>query len=177
MDLSLIAIGLSKVLFGVVVGAAGITTSARMVKRFIGLDEIDAEIRKGNIAIGTALAGSVFAMGLLILPCVTATFSALEMLRLHSDKLADTLWIFAYAIGLPIAALMIGTAVFTFGVRVAVRLTPQLDEIKEIREGNVASAILLVSILLVLALLASEGLETLLTGFIPLPSLGRNFPN
>ena len=86
------------------------------------------------------------------------------------------LWIVAYALGLTSASLLIGAAVIVSGVRAAIHLTPDLDEIEEIVSGNIACAIILVAVIVVLALLVREGLDTMLTGFLPLPVLGRVGP-
>ena len=71
-------------------------------------------------------------------------------------------------------ALAMGAAVLVFGTRGFVRLTPDTDELAEIRAGNVARAVVLAAVMIVLALLAEQGLETLLDALLPLPTLGRD---
>ena len=50
----------------------------------------------------------------------------------------------------------------------------QADEIAEIRAGNVASALVLAAVLVALAMLAEQGVATMLDGLLPLPTLGRD---
>ena len=51
MDLSIILIGAAKLGFGLLVGIVGITTSARLIKRAIGLAYIDTSIKAQNVAV------------------------------------------------------------------------------------------------------------------------------
>ena len=104
---------------------------------------------------------------------VQNTFSALDLLRYSANTWVDVTWVFAYAIGLILAALVVGAGVIIVGVRASVRLTPNIDEIEEIRNGNIACAIVMAVVLGVMGLLAREGLDTLLTGLLPLPPLGQ----
>lgn len=177
MDWSIIISGAAKLGFGLLIGIVGITTSARLIKRAIGLADIDAAIKANNAAVGLSLGAAILAMGILVEPAVSRTFTALDLLQFSADGWADMLWIIVYALGLSIGALAIGAAVIVIGVRAAVRLTPDLDEIEEIVTGNIACAVILVAIVTVLALLAREGLDTLLTGFLPLPELGNVGPS
>ena len=176
MDVSIIVIGAAKLGFGLLVGILGITTSARLIKRAIGLADIDAAIKAQNIAVGLSLGAAIIAMGMLVEPAVSRTFNALDLIQHTAQNWTDVLWIIAYALGMTSASLLIGAAVIVSGVRAAIHLTPDIDEIQEIVTGNIACAIILVAITVVLALLMREGLDTLLTGFLPLPVLGSVGP-
>ena len=177
MDLSIILIGAAKLGFGLMVGIVGITTSARLIKRAIGLADIDVAIKERNMAVGLSLGAAILAMGILIEPAVARTFNALDLLQHTAERWLDVMWIIAYALGLSLGALLIGALVIISGVRAAITLTPDLDEIEEIVGGNVACAIILVAIITVLALLVREGLDTVLTGFLPLPVLDQTGPS
>jgi uncharacterized membrane protein YjfL (UPF0719 family) len=174
MDLTLFAIGVSKLLFGLFVGVVGITLSARLVKRFSGFESVDACLRGGNAAMGIILAGAIIAMGLMTQHAVTGTFGALDLVRHQADQLADVLWMLLYAALHIAAALLMGTAVLVFGIRSFMRLTRGIDEVAQIREGNLASALVLAAVTVVLALLAQQGLQTMLDALLPLPALGRD---
>lgn len=176
MDLSIIFIGAAKLGFGLLVGIVGITTSARLIKRAIGLADINALIKAQNVAVGLSLSAAIIAMGMLVEPAVSRTFNALDLIQHTAQNWTDVLWIVAYALGLTSASLLIGAAVIVSGVRAAIQLTPDLDEIEEIVSGNMACAIILVAVMVVLAFLVREGLDTMLTGFLPLPVLGRIGP-
>ncbi|MFK7898121.1 MAG: DUF350 domain-containing protein [Myxococcota bacterium] len=174
MDPFLSLIGLAKLVFGVFVGVVGISVAARLTARLSGFDRLDDGLRAGNVAVGISVAGSIVAMGILVQHAVSGTFGALDLLLHASDQGGGAAWIFLYAAVHVVVALGAGAAIVVIGIRVFVRLTPEVDEISEIHDGNVASALVLASVLIVMALLAQQGMETLLDGLLPLPTLGRD---
>lgn len=176
MDPVLALIGLAKLAFGVFVGVVGISVAARLTARLSGFDNLDDGLRAGNVAVGIGVAGSIAAMGIMVRHAVSGTFGALDLL-LHTSGQGQgfgAAWVFLYAFVHVVAALGVGAGIVVIGTRAFVRLTPDVDEIAEIRDGNVASALVLASVLIVMALLAQQGMETLLDGLLPLPTLGRD---
>jgi uncharacterized membrane protein YjfL (UPF0719 family) len=174
MDVTLVLVGAAKLLFGIMVGVVGITSAVRVAKYFGGFPDVNGALRDNNVAMSVSIAGAIVAMGILVQPAVYGTFSALELLLYAAQHWIEVSWIVAYAIGHVFAALFIGAAIIAIGTQVAIRLTPDVDEINEIRKGNVSCALVLAVILVVLAMLAQEGLKTFLDGFLPLPELGRD---
>ncbi|MEQ8859073.1 MAG: DUF350 domain-containing protein [Pseudomonadales bacterium] len=138
--MGLFLVGLSKLAFGLLVGAIGVTASARVVKRAVGLPDLASSIRQHNSAVGLCLAAAILAMGL------------------------------------SVVSLLIRAGVIVVGIKLFVRLTPDIDEMEEIGSGNVASAVVVFATITVLALLARDGVDTLLTSFLPMPTLGRDGP-
>jgi uncharacterized membrane protein YjfL (UPF0719 family) len=55
------------------------------------------------------------------------------------------------------------------GLHVFMRLTKDLDELKEIKENNIAVSIYLSVIIIALALLLEPGIRTILDALIPFP--------
>lgn len=174
MDPVVAAIGLAKLAFGVFVGVVGISVAARLTARLSGFDRLGDGLRAGNVAVGIAVAGSIAAMGIMVRHAVSGTFGALDLLLHASGGGFGAAWVFLYAFVHVAAALGVGAGIVVIGTRAFVRLTPDVDEIAEIRDGNVASALVLASVLIVMALLAQQGMETLLDGLLPLPTLGRD---
>ena len=174
MDETLSLIGLAQLLFGILVGVLGITIAARVATRLAGLSRVDEGLRAGNAAVGITIAGAIVSMGILVQHAVTGTFDALGLLIHGPAEGAGTSWVLAYALIHVSLALGIGTCVLVLGTRAFVRLTPDVDELAEIRDGNIASAIVLASMLIVIAMLAEHGVETILNGLLPLPTLARD---
>ena len=174
MDATLLVTGFVKLAFSLVVGILGITTAARMFKRINGLTDLNEAIKENNIAVGIALSAAVVSIGILIQPAIYGTFSALQLLSYSAEQWLDIAWVVIYAFIHVAAALLLGAAVISIGTRVAIRLTPDIDEIEEIRSGNVACAVLLAAIMVTLALLAQQGLQMVVDGLLPMPTLSRD---
>jgi uncharacterized membrane protein YjfL (UPF0719 family) len=68
----------------------------------------------------------------------------------------------------------VGAAALAIGAFLFSRLTRGVDEIAQIRKGNVAPAIVLGTVMVVIALMVAPGLETALDGLLPLPTLARD---
>jgi uncharacterized membrane protein YjfL (UPF0719 family) len=171
MNLVLVAVGLSKVLFGGLVAALGIWLAFRGLNRLLGIDPT-VDLKQGNVAAGIVHAASLLALGLLVQRAVGATFDAVDLtfqtppLRLGA---AVRLTVFALLhVGLSLA---VGSGVLALGMLLFDRMTPGVDELAEVRRGNVALALVLAAILIVLALLTAPGLQAALNGLIPFPEL------
>lgn len=175
MNASLFVVGLGKVLFGIIVGAIGVLFASRATGKLMRWGNVDSEIQGGNAAAG-ALKGSVLlALGILVQHAVTATFSAMDLLY-RGQTLATSMLIQFAAYGLAHVgfSLAVGAFVLALGAALFNHLTRGVDEMDEVRKGNVAPAIVLGAVMIVMALMTAPGLQTALDGLLPLPELGRN---
>jgi len=171
MNLLLVAIGLSKVVFGGLVAALGIWLAFRGLNRLLGMDPT-VDLRHGNVAAGIVHAASLLALGLLVQNAVGATFDAVDLtFRGSSLQPLMLVRLTFFALTHVGVSLLVGTGVLALGMLLFDRITPGVDELAEVRRGNVALALVLAAILLVLALLTAPGLQATLNGLIPFPEL------
>jgi uncharacterized membrane protein YjfL (UPF0719 family) len=175
VNTTLVFVGLAKVGFGVLVAVLGIFLSTRMFGRAIGIKNLDQELAKGNTAAGVLVASAVVSLGLLAQHAVVATFSAMDLSYRNQAFEPRMLVAFGvYGLAHVLTAFLVGLAVLVLGKVVFARLTRGVDEMEEIRKGNVAPALVLGGVVVVLALMTAPGLEMALTGLLPLPTLGRD---
>lgn len=170
MNLILVAVGLSKVVFGGLVAALGIWLAFRGLHRLLGTDPT-GDLRTGNVAAGVVHAASLLALGLLVQNAVNATFDAVDLTFRGPVAPSALLRLTVFALLHVGVSLLVGTGVLALGVLLFDKITPGLDELAEVRRGNVALALVLAAILLVLALLTAPGLQATLNGLIPFPEL------
>ena len=69
---------------------------------------------------------------------------------------------------------VVGVIVLALGTFLFTRLTRGVDELEEIRKGNLAPALVLAAVMVVLAMMTAPGLRMALDGLLPLPVLGRD---
>ena len=175
MNVSLFLIGIGKIVFGIFVGVAGVWMGARMLERLLRTGDMDAELEKGNAAAAVLAAASLLSLGLLVKHAITATFAAIDFLIRGQTIAAPMLAKVAfYGVLHAALSLTVGAATLAIGTFVFSRLTRGVDEIAQIRKGNVAPAIVLGTVMIVIALVAAPGLETALDGLLPLPTLARD---
>jgi uncharacterized membrane protein YjfL (UPF0719 family) len=172
VHLSLFLIGLGKVVFGILVGAAGIFSASRLLGKLIRWGETDDELRRGNVAIAVLEAAALIAFGVLVQHAVSATFGAVDlMVRGHELNAALLARFAVYGLVHVTVSLVVGTGALAIGTWIFGRLTRGIDELAEVRRGNVAPALVLGAVMVVMALVVAPGLQTTLDGLLPLPTL------
>ncbi len=175
MNLLLFLAGLAKVGFGIAVGALGIFLASRVLNRLLQSGKTDEEQKKGNVAAGVLYASSLIALGWLVQHAVSATFVAMDLMYRGATITMPVLTRFTiYALVHVTFSLTVGAAVIAIGTGIFAKLTRGIDEIAEIRKGNIAPALVLGAIMVVMAMMTAPGLQTALDGLLPLPTLGRN---
>jgi uncharacterized membrane protein YjfL (UPF0719 family) len=172
MHATLFLIGLAMVAFGIALGAVGLVTASRLLAWLLRLPQLSVELKNGNTAVGIAYAGAMLALGILAQQAVSSTFAAMDFLR-HGGAMDPALLgpLLLYGTLHVVLSMIVGAAALAFGGWLFTLLTRGLDEIAEIRKGNVAPAIVLAAVLVVMALMTAPGLETALEGLLPLPEL------
>lgn len=175
MNLNLFLMGLAQVGFGVLVGAVGIFVATRLLGWLLGWGRADEELKKGNVAEGILQGSAILSLGILAQHAVTATFAAIDLaFRGEQVSTEMVLTFLLYGSIHVTVAFAIGALVLWFGAWLFSKLTRGVDEIAEVKKGNVAPAVVLGAVLVILALATAPGLEVALQGLIPLPQLGRD---
>ncbi len=176
MDTTLLLVGLAKLGFGLLVGALGVFVGSRALNRLLRIPNVDAAHKARNVASATITGAGLLALGILVREAVIATFSAMGLLW-HGRPPAPlmVLQFLVYGLVHVSVALLVGVFVLAVGVRIFSALTRGFDELGEIREGKIAPALVLGAVLIALAGATAPGLETMLDGLLPLPTLGRFF--
>jgi uncharacterized membrane protein YjfL (UPF0719 family) len=175
MSTSLFLIGIGKVVFGILIGAAGIFIGSRVLARMMRRAGSDHELSHGNLAVAVLEASGLVALGILAQHAVSATFSAMDLMYRGQALAPPMLGRFAlYGIVHVTVSLAVGAAALAMGTWIFARLTRGVDEMAEVRRGNVGPSLVLGAVMVVMALMTAPGLETMLDGLLPLPTLGRD---
>lgn len=175
MNTTLFLIGVLKLAFGVLIAAFGIFFGLRVIHRLLKQEGADRALAEGNSALGLMQASCLVSLGLLVQPAVQASFDAIDLLYRGQKFAPAMLARFAmYALLHVGTALVVGALVIAIGIRIFVRLTREVDELAEIRKGNIAPALSLAAVIVVMSLLAAPGLRSILDGLLPLPELPRD---
>lgn len=175
MNGELLLIGGLKLVFGTFVGVIGIGLGSRLVARLLGIQDAAKELADGNHAVGIVMGASILSMGMLMQHSIVSSFAAVDLItRSTSGEGSDVGQMLVYGLGHLGMSLLLTGLIIMFGIRLFMWLTRGIDEIGQVREGNIAPALVMSMVMIVLALMASPGLSTLLDGLLPLPTLGRD---
>ena len=175
MSWSLFLFGFAKLVFGVLVGGIGIFCASRILRRLMRRSAADDAIRSGNLADGVLEAAALLSFGIVGQHAVTATFSAMDLMYRGHELEAFMLSRFAFYAFVHVGSALVAAAgTLALGTWIFGWLTRGIDEMAEVKKGNVAPALVLGSVMVVLALTMSPGLQTMLDGLLPLPTLQRD---
>jgi uncharacterized membrane protein YjfL (UPF0719 family) len=175
MSLPLVLFGVAKMFFGVVVAALGLFTALRALRALLRWGNAEEELRRGNLAVAVIEASAIIAFGLLLQHAVTATFAAMDLSYRGQALAPAMLGRFAlYASAHVALTLLVGVGALALGTRLFDKLTRDLDELAEIRAGNVAPALVFGAVLVMPAFVVAPGLSNALEGLLPLPTLARD---
>ena len=144
-----VLLGLAQLAIAIVLGAVVAFLSFYLFQWFTrDLDEWE-ELRQGNPAVGTVLGAILVSVALVLRPALlvdTATWDAGRQIYVQL-LLAEALQI---AIGLILAVLALGLALLVFAA-----LTRGIDEVEELKKGNLAVGGLLAGVVLCVGLMVS----------------------
>jgi uncharacterized membrane protein YjfL (UPF0719 family) len=135
------------------------------------IDEI-SEMKKNNIAVGILNGAFVFGIMIVINSALEPANQDLQH-AIGGDNIDFVVVLLSV---LRIAGFLIGAAVFAFviiwiSMKCFMLLTKGIDEMNEIKNNNVAVALLIAILIISAAFLLQNGVKTVLQGLIPLPKL------
>jgi len=133
------------------------------------LDEM-AELGGNNPAAGILLAGMLLANALIVREALGPVIATLQTSLLAGLNLGETARLVGLSLLYLAVVFVISVLGITLGTRAFLRLTRHIDELAEIRRHNVAVAIVLAAVIVVMALFLSQGIQGLLGAIIPEPS-------
>mgnify|MGYP001607576690 CR=1 FL=1 len=136
--------------------------------------DMEEEIKKGNVAVGTLMAAILFSASMILQKGMS---SVVSMFRLYMSAPGEN------NLGLgKLALLSLGhlgismlAAVITISVtlRLFGRLGRTLHAGKELQKGNLAIGILLASVVIIACLYVGEGVSAVSKALVPQPSIGE----
>jgi uncharacterized membrane protein YjfL (UPF0719 family) len=168
---STVLVGLLHCSVSLVFGGLGIFLAYRLIGRLL---KVRLQLRAvgGNTAVQLFEAACLLSLAILARDAISATFDAVDLVLYRGVLTPAVLGALTVAalehLGLTLLA---GVAVLLSGVWLFNRLTPEVDEMAEIRAGHLGPAIVLSAVVVALALLCAPGLRHALSGLIPLPEL------
>lgn len=166
-----VLVGALHFVFGLAVGGLGIFAAFRLLGRMLKLGH-QQRAPGGTPAVQLFEAACLVSLAILVRDALTATFEVVDLLvyrRAFSLSMLGQLTL----VGIEHLActLAAGSAVLISGVWVFNRLTPEVDELEELKAGHLGPSIVLSAVIVSLALLCAPALRHVLNGLIPFPEL------
>jgi uncharacterized membrane protein YjfL (UPF0719 family) len=136
---------------------------------------MEAEIKKGNTAVGALVAAILFSASMILQRGMS---SVVSMFRLHMIAPGQTpftsLQLVLIGLSHLVMALILALLTISITLRLFGRSTRKhLGAGKELEKGNLAVGLVLSSVVIVAALFVGEGVSSLSKALVPQPSMGR----
>jgi uncharacterized membrane protein YjfL (UPF0719 family) len=130
------------------------------------------ELRNNNVAVAILSGAYVLSLGLIVKSALAPVLQTFFLMLYGDQYSAGEIFMGAGAMLLQVlAALLIAVLALMLGLGIFSRLTKHLDEFAEIRNNNIAVAIVLAAILVTFALFIEEGVGAVLRTIIPAPPI------
>lgn len=170
MDFILLLTGIAQVLLSLIIAVTLVYLSSKIFRRLItGINEAD-ELRKNNVSVAILNGSIILALILVVKKSIESAITIFgNALRNPDADLTSYLQSALIMIGHIILGGMIAFTTIYTALQIFMWLTKDLDELKEIKENNIAVGILLGIIIVSMALLLQPGVDTILNSLIPFP--------
>jgi len=133
------------------------------------MDEV-RELRKNNVAVGILFSSMLLSTALVARQAIYPIISTLQTKLFSGLTPGEAMLLLALSLGYVAFALVMAALAIAVGANLFLRLTRDIDEMGEIGRNNVAVALTLGAVIIVLGLFLSNGVQSLLAALIPEPT-------
>lgn len=172
MDLILLITGLLQLLLSLFIGVFFVYAAVRVFQKLTrGINETE-ELKKNNIAVGILNASIAFSIIIIVKNSIESSITVFSYtLRNPEAELSTYFKTALIMLGHILLSGVIAIGIIYTALRIFMHLTKDLDELKEIKENNIAVSIFLSAIIIALALLFEPGIISILDALIPFPQV------
>jgi len=170
MDLILLITGIVQVFLSLLIAVTLVYLSSKIFRKMItGINETE-ELKKNNVAVAILNGSIVLALVIVVKKSIESAITIFgNTLRNPEAVLSSYLNSALIMLGhILLGGIIAFTSIYT-ALQIFIWLTKDLDELKEIKENNTAVGILLGIIIVAMALLLQQGVDTILNSLIPFP--------
>jgi hypothetical protein len=136
--------------------------------------DMEEEIKKGNVAVGTLVGAILFAASMIL---QNGMGSVVSMFRMNLSAPGESHIAVGKLILLSLGhlglSMLLAVITISLTLRLFGRLVRSLHAGKELQKGNLAVGIVLSSVVLVAAMYVGEGVSALSKALVPQPSIGQ----
>ncbi len=135
------------------------------------LDFVQA-LKAGNTAAGVLLGGMLIGTALVVRQALFPSISGLQSQLVGGVTFMAALRATGLIVGYSALVFALAVIGISLATRIFLRLTDDLDEFAEIAAGNVAVAVAVASVIVVMSLFLADGAGALLSAVVPYPKIG-----
>lgn len=165
-----IVLGLFELFLAVFLGVLTTWFAFHRFERLTRNIEEMSELKKNNVAVGILLGSTILSVAFVVKETSDPVASSLQTVVQSGLSVAGVLKVAAIGLGAIAVAMVMSLASIWLALRIFLRLTREIDELAEIRANNVAVAVVLGCVIIVIGLFLGHGIQGLLAAIIPMPA-------
>lgn len=158
---------LVSLLLGLVVAIVSFRSFTRMHRE---LDEMSA-LRENNVSMAIVLASMVIGTGMVVVQALAPLVSTLQTTLINGVTFMTGLAFVGLGFGFLLLAMFIAIAGIGVATKVFLWLTDEIDEMAEVKNNNIAVAITLASVIILMSMFLAQGSQTFLAALVPYPAI------
>ena len=170
MDIILLITGIVQVFLSLIIAVTLVYLASKIFRKLIsGINETE-ELKRNNVAVAILNGSIVLALILVVKKSIESSVTIFgNTLRNPDTVYSNYMQTGLIMIGHILLGGIVAFAAIYTALQIFIRLTGDLDELKEVKESNTAVGILLGIIIVSMALLLQPGVDTILNSLIPFP--------
>jgi len=133
------------------------------------IDEV-SELKANNVAVSVMLSGMLLSSAIIMKTVIQPAISTLQVYLYEGITGLAILKVVGFVVAYIAGAMVLGIAALWGAVWCFMALTRRIDELAEIKKNNVAVAIVLAVVLVIMGLFLADGINSLLRAVIPFPT-------
>ena len=163
--------GIAELVLSLVLGLLVTFVSFRFFGRAYAELNEKSGLAGNNVSVAIVLASMVLGTGIIVLQSLGPMISTFQTTIYNGLSVTTGLLFVGYVVGFAIGALLVAVLGISVATRVFLFLTHEIDEMAEIRQNNLAVAIALAAVILVISLFLGIGTKGFLMAVVPYPSI------
>lgn len=124
-----------------------------------------------NSALGTVLSSMILGVGFVAFQALAPIMTAFQTMLYSGIDAKAVCVVFGYVVGFSLAAITVAIIGLLVATRTFFWLTRDIDEVAELEKGNLAVALPLAAVVLVVCLFLGHGISDLFLHFAPYPKV------
>jgi uncharacterized membrane protein YjfL (UPF0719 family) len=168
-----VLLGVGELLLSVALVVLALALSYRLFGRLVLDLDGDGELKKGNLAAAIVLVAVMVCPAAIVLSTMGTMVFLARSFFLHGREDLSAAQLGLYGLCWVLLVLALSLFSMWLALRLFDRLTPGLDELDEVRKGNVAVAVLMAGVIAIVSVSMQEGISTLSRTLVPRTPLGE----
>lgn len=168
-----VLIGIFELALSLGLGFLTVWFSFKMLARLTPqTDDIEA-IKNNNGAVGILFGATILSVGLVVKQAAYPMVSSLQTILHRGLSWTAVIKLIGIALGSVAIVMVVALTSIWMALRLFLRLTKDIDEMAEIRRNNIAVAVVLGCMIVVIGLFLAQGIQNILSIIIPMPAFGN----